>query len=82
MLSLLSESALSNLAFVFFNLQPVMALFRPGPGDSKRPIFNWAHWGVGITAYILSGKYLLKVFGNLSSVIALYVLLSVLTKNV
>ena len=69
MLSLLSEPVPFNLSFVSLNLQPVMALFRPGPGDSKRPIFNWAHWGVGITAYILSGKYLLKVFGNLSCVI-------------
>lgn len=33
---------------------PVMALFRPGPDHDKRPIFNWAHWGVGMSAYILS----------------------------
>lgn len=33
---------------------PVMAFFRPGPDHKKRPLFNWAHWGVGMTAYILS----------------------------
>ena len=42
--------------YIYFHLQPVMALFRPGPDSSRRPIFNWAHWGVGMTAYILSGK--------------------------
>uniref|UniRef100_A0A2C9KZ33 Ferric-chelate reductase 1 n=1 Tax=Biomphalaria glabrata TaxID=6526 RepID=A0A2C9KZ33_BIOGL len=34
-------------------LNPVMALFRPHPGTPKRPIFNWAHFLVGIAAHIL-----------------------------
>ncbi|KAL4235511.1 DOMON domain-containing protein frrs1L [Mactra antiquata] len=33
---------------------PIMALFRPGGDHKRRPIFNWAHWGVGMSAYILS----------------------------
>lgn len=33
-----------------------MALFRPGPKDKNRPIFNWAHWAVGMAAHILGGK--------------------------
>ncbi|XP_052778173.1 putative ferric-chelate reductase 1 [Mya arenaria] len=33
---------------------PIMAFFRPGGDSDKRWIFNWAHWGVGMTAYILS----------------------------
>ncbi|KAH9491836.1 DOMON domain-containing protein frrs1L [Bulinus truncatus] len=32
---------------------PVMALFRPHPGTPKRPIFNWAHLFVGLSAHIL-----------------------------
>ncbi|XP_071126303.1 putative ferric-chelate reductase 1 [Mytilus edulis] len=35
-------------------LNPIMSLFRPGPTDKKRPIFNWAHWGVGMVAQILA----------------------------
>ncbi|CAG2256060.1 unnamed protein product [Mytilus edulis] len=34
--------------------EPIMSLFRPGPTDKKRPIFNWAHWGVGMVAQILA----------------------------
>ncbi|KAK3591241.1 hypothetical protein CHS0354_010609 [Potamilus streckersoni] len=33
---------------------PIMTFFRPHPGTKYRPIFNWAHWGVGMSAYILS----------------------------
>lgn len=40
-----------------FTLQPIMALFRPAPDHSKRVVFNWAHWAVGMSAYILSGRY-------------------------
>ncbi|KAJ8708618.1 hypothetical protein PYW08_010000 [Mythimna loreyi] len=34
-------------------IQPIGAYFRPHPGTSKRPIFNWAHWGAGNAAHIL-----------------------------
>ncbi|XP_063411610.1 putative ferric-chelate reductase 1 isoform X2 [Mytilus trossulus] len=34
-------------------IQPVMAVFRPHPGDNNRIIFNWAHWGVGIVSHFL-----------------------------
>jgi hypothetical protein len=33
-----------------------MSLFRPGPTDKKRPLFNWAHWGVGMVAQLLASK--------------------------
>ncbi|XP_059146476.1 putative ferric-chelate reductase 1 [Physella acuta] len=33
---------------------PIMALFRPHPGTPKRPIFNWAHLFVGVSAHILA----------------------------
>ena len=35
-------------------IQPVMAVFRPHPGDKHRPIFNWAHWGVGVILHLLA----------------------------
>uniref|UniRef100_A0A0B7ARA4 Ferric-chelate reductase 1 n=1 Tax=Arion vulgaris TaxID=1028688 RepID=A0A0B7ARA4_9EUPU len=34
-------------------LNPLMAMFRPHPGTPNRPIFNWAHWFVGMTAHSL-----------------------------
>lgn len=33
-------------------LQPIMAAFRPHPGTANRPLFNWAHWAVGNSAYL------------------------------
>lgn len=38
-----------------------MALFRPGPKDSNRPLFNWAHWAVGMLAHVLSGMSFITV---------------------
>ncbi|EDW61852.1 putative ferric-chelate reductase 1 homolog isoform X2 [Drosophila virilis] len=35
-------------------LQPIGALFRPGPNDKKRPYFNWGHWLGGNLAHILA----------------------------
>ncbi|XP_072023870.1 putative ferric-chelate reductase 1 [Amphiura filiformis] len=34
-------------------LNPIMAVFRPQPGEPRRFIFNWAHWGVGTTAQLI-----------------------------
>lgn len=44
------------LNVLFLKFQPIMALFRPGPNDKNRPIFNWAHWAVGMAAHILGGE--------------------------
>ena len=38
-------------------VQPFMAFFRPHPGTSKRPIFNWAHWFVGNSAQIIASEF-------------------------
>ncbi|WAR02266.1 FRRS1-like protein [Mya arenaria] len=35
-------------------INPIMALFRPHPDTPKRKIFNYAHFGVGSGAHILS----------------------------
>ncbi|XP_070532309.1 ferric-chelate reductase 1-like [Ptychodera flava] len=35
-------------------INPLIALCRPEPTSSKRPIFNWTHWAVGISAHSLA----------------------------
>ncbi|XP_064604379.1 putative ferric-chelate reductase 1 [Liolophura sinensis] len=35
-------------------INPLMALIRPKPDSATRPIFNWFHWAVGTTAWIIS----------------------------
>ncbi|XP_048122836.1 putative ferric-chelate reductase 1 isoform X1 [Alosa alosa] len=35
-------------------IQPIMALFRPSPDSSQRPIFNWIHWSAGTIAQIIA----------------------------
>ncbi|KAH8396978.1 hypothetical protein KR215_007085 [Drosophila sulfurigaster] len=35
-------------------IQPIGALFRPGPNDKSRPYFNWGHWLGGNLAHILA----------------------------
>ncbi|XP_059176710.1 putative ferric-chelate reductase 1 [Physella acuta] len=35
-------------------INPVMSLFRCDPGTPKRPLFNWAHFFVGVSAHILA----------------------------
>merc|ERR1712179_306392 len=47
-------------------IQPIMAAFRPHPGDSGRKIFNWAHWGVGNMAYVF-GICAIYLAGTLSN---------------
>lgn len=35
-------------------MNPIMALFRPGPNEDNRIIFNWAHRLVGTSTFILA----------------------------
>ncbi|XP_062376567.1 putative ferric-chelate reductase 1 [Sardina pilchardus] len=35
-------------------IQPIMALLRPSPDSSHRPIFNWMHWSAGTLAQIIA----------------------------
>lgn len=44
---------IKTLQFIF---QPIMTFFRCSPDDSRRKIFNWAHFGVGVSSHILAGK--------------------------
>ncbi|KAL3125125.1 hypothetical protein niasHT_001202 [Heterodera trifolii] len=47
--------SLAGAASVFLALtQPFGALFRCGIDHPKRPLFNWAHRGVGLTAFVLA----------------------------
>jgi len=45
--------------------QPIMAAFRPHPGDSGRKLFNWAHWAVGNMAHVF-GICAIFLAGNLA----------------
>ncbi|KAJ7370789.1 DOMON domain-containing protein frrs1L [Desmophyllum pertusum] len=42
------------IVLVLAVIQPIMALFRPHPGEANRYIFNWAHRGAGLSALILA----------------------------
>merc|ERR1719369_1283463 len=46
-------------------IQPIMAVFRPHPGDSTRWLFNWAHWAVGNVAHV-SGVIAIFLAGTLA----------------
>ncbi|XP_055929257.1 putative ferric-chelate reductase 1 homolog isoform X2 [Argiope bruennichi] len=48
------HAVLGCIATVLGLLQPIMALFRPGPDHPKRPIFNWLHLTVGNVAQLLA----------------------------
>ncbi|CAH3148519.1 unnamed protein product, partial [Pocillopora meandrina] len=71
---------LGIIVLAFAIAQPIMAAFRPHPGEPRRNIFNWAHRCVGFTALILGVVtiYLgLKEFGldreGLYAVISFYI---------
>ncbi|XP_052088311.1 putative ferric-chelate reductase 1 homolog [Mytilus californianus] len=49
-----SHPVLGIIVTILCILNPIMSFFRPGPNDKTRPIFNWAHWGVGMLAQILA----------------------------
>lgn len=42
------------VAITFAVIQPIMAVFRPHPGEPRRNIFNWAHRIVGTIALIMA----------------------------
>ena len=46
----------ANHVHALFQFQPIMSLFRCAPDHAHRPLFNWAHWFVGSSAYILGGQ--------------------------
>ncbi|XP_072946264.1 putative ferric-chelate reductase 1 homolog isoform X2 [Epargyreus clarus] len=47
------HSTTGIITVVLCFIQPIGAYFRPHPGTSKRPYFNWLHWLVGNAAQIL-----------------------------
>ncbi|XP_044737740.1 putative ferric-chelate reductase 1 homolog isoform X2 [Chrysoperla carnea] len=48
------HAILGTATTVLCFLQPIAAFFRPHPGSSKRPWFNWLHWLGGNVAHILA----------------------------
>ena len=49
-----AHAAIGMTAFVLAFIQPFMAFFRPHPNTRRRPIFNFAHLGVGVSAILLA----------------------------
>ncbi|XP_072391895.1 putative ferric-chelate reductase 1 homolog [Diabrotica undecimpunctata] len=49
-----THAILGTVTTILCFFQPIGAYFRPHPGTSKRPIFNWAHWLVGNSAHIIA----------------------------
>nr|CAH7733932.1 unnamed protein product [Callosobruchus chinensis] len=47
------HAILGTITTILCFFQPIGAYFRPHPGTSKRPIFNWAHWLAGNAAHIV-----------------------------
>lgn len=50
------HSILGIITFTLCVIQPFGAIFRPGPKDSTRPIFNFLHSSVGNFCHLLSSK--------------------------
>lgn len=49
-----SHSIVGILTISLTAIQPVIAFFRPGKYEDKRPIFNWVHRSIGLLTLILS----------------------------
>lgn len=62
-----THAILGTLVVVLGLVNVIMALFRPHPGEPKRPIFNWAHWGVGTSAYLIGAITILLGTSNRES---------------
>ena len=51
-LQLNAHPVIGLICVILAIIQPFMAACRPHPGTTSRPLFNWAHWGVGNSAYL------------------------------
>lgn len=69
-------------------IQPIMAVFRPHPGEDKRWVFNWAHRLVGFSALVLAavtiflGLDLVKVTKTVMIVWVVLVVLLIVTMEI
>jgi len=52
-----AHSIIGLITVILCFIQPIGALFRPGPNDKKRPYFNWGHWLGGNLAHILGSEF-------------------------
>ncbi|KAL3125113.1 hypothetical protein niasHT_001190 [Heterodera trifolii] len=68
--------SLTGAVSVFFALtQPLGALFRCGIIHPKRPLFNWAHRGVGLTAFVLALLFIYFDLTNIFYIMAILIIL-------
>ena len=59
------HAILGTVTTILCFIQPIGALFRPGPTHKNRPLFNWLHWLGGNLAHILASKQ--KSFFNFNN---------------
>ncbi|XP_060531143.1 putative ferric-chelate reductase 1 homolog isoform X2 [Cylas formicarius] len=48
------HAILGTVTTILCFIQPIGAYFRPHPGTSTRPVFNWLHWLIGNSAHIIA----------------------------
>lgn len=51
------HSVMGTITFCLCFVQPIGAVFRPGPKDLTRPVFNFLHLSAGNFAHLLAGKF-------------------------
>ena len=61
-----AHPAIGLVCVILALIQPIMAAFRPHPGDDSRKLFNWAHWLVGNMAHVF-GICAIFLAGNLGN---------------
>ncbi|KAL5016055.1 hypothetical protein ScPMuIL_005644 [Solemya velum] len=49
-----AHPVLGIIVTILVIINPIMSLFRPPPATTRRPIFNWSHWAVGMLAHLLA----------------------------
>ncbi|XP_071845493.1 ferric-chelate reductase 1-like [Apostichopus japonicus] len=58
------HAILGTIVMALGPINVIMALFRPHPGEPWRNLFNWCHWGVGMSALLLGGVTILLGTSN------------------
>lgn len=51
-----THSVMGTIVFTLTMIQPIGAVFRPGPKEASRPIFNYLHMSAGNLAHLCAGE--------------------------
>lgn len=64
------HAILGTITTILCFFHPILAMFRPNPGDDKRKYFNWGHWFGGNLAHILASKSLSVAVSKWEKIVA------------